>query len=644
MSFEKLLSPVKIGNMEVKNRCVVPPMETNYADPGGYVSQRTIDYYTARAKGGYGLIVIEIISINPMGMGDPFGLGFWSDDHIDGYRKLTDSIHANGAKVLAQIYHAGRQTDSSLTGGVQPIAPSPIPCPLMKEMPRELETEEVYDLIEEFVTVAKRAKQAGFDGVEVHGAHGYLIAQFMSAYSNKRYDEFGGDLISRMKFPVEIVRRIREATGPDFVIQFRISADEKVLGGRTIHETRAAARIMEEAGIDSIHVSVCSYESVDWMFVTGEIPAGFNSTAAEEVKKSVKIPVLSVGRYNDPSIAEDVLQSEKADLISFGRESLAEPELPRKLAEGRVDEIIPCIGCLQGCAGYMFNPDKLKITCLMNPFTGKEGTHKIEPTTKVKKIMVVGSGPAGLETAWVLAKRGHQVTCYEKEKQIGGQFRIAGIPPTKQDIMKGVKYQLTMCKKFGVDIVTSTEVTMEMVEAQNPDVVVLATGGGPLCPSIKGIDGAHIVNAVDVLDAKKPYGAKVLVLGGGMVGAETADFLCERGCDVTVVEMREGIALDVLDGPANLLKGRLESRHAKIRTETRVMEILEDGIMYEKDGKTAELCGYDTIVLALGTVAYNPLEASLRGKVKELYVIGDAIKARKAIDAMEEAIEIAVRI
>lgn len=644
MSFEKLLSPVKIGNMEVKNRCVVPPMETNYADPGGYVSQRTIDYYTARAKGGYGLIVIEIISINPMGMGDPFGLGFWSDDHIDGYRKLTDSIHANGAKVLAQIYHAGRQTDSSLTGGVQPIAPSPIPCPLMKEMPRELETEEVYDLIEEFVTVAKRAKQAGFDGVEVHGAHGYLIAQFMSAYSNKRYDEFGGDLISRMKFPVEIVRRIREATGPDFVIQFRISADEKVLGGRTIHETRAAARIMEEAGIDSIHVSVCSYESVDWMFVTGEIPAGFNSTAAEEVKKSVKIPVLSVGRYNDPSIAEDVLQSEKADLISFGRESLAEPELPRKLAEGRVDEIIPCIGCLQGCAGYMFNPDKLKITCLMNPFTGKEGTHKIEPTTKVKKIMVVGSGPAGLETAWVLAKRGHQVTCYEKEKQIGGQFRIAGIPPTKQDIMKGVKYQLTMCKKFGVDIVTSTEVTMEMVEAQNPDVVVLATGGGPLCPSIKGIDGAHIVNAVDVLDAKKPYGAKVLVLGGGMVGAETADFLCERGCDVTVVEMREGIALDVLDGPANLLKGRLESRHAEIRTETRVMEILEDGIMYEKDGKTAELRGYDTIVLALGTVAYNPLEASLRGKVKELYVIGDAIKARKAIDAMEEAIEIAVRI
>ncbi len=644
MSFKMLLSPVKIGSVQLKNRCVVPPMETNYADPGGYVSQRTIDYYTARAKGGYGLIVIEIISINPVGMGDPFGLGFWSDDHIEGYRKLTDSIHENGAKVLAQIYHAGRQTDSSLTGGVQPIAPSPIPCPLMKEMPRELSTKEVYGLIDEFVTVAKRAKEAGFDGVEVHGAHGYLIAQFMSAYSNKRYDEFGGDLISRMKFPVEIVRRIREATGPDFLIQFRISADEKVLGGRTIHETRAVARIMEEAGIDSIHVSVCAYESVEWMFVTGEIPAGFNSTAAEEVKKSVSIPVISVGRYNDPSIAEDVLMSGKADLISFGRESLAEPELPLKLAEGRQGEIIPCIGCLQGCAGYMFNPDKLKITCLMNPFTGKEGTHKMEPASQCKKVMVVGAGPGGLEASWILAKRGHQVTCYEKEEQIGGQFRIGGMPPTKQDIMKGVKYQLTMCKKYGVNLTTGTEVTEETIKKECPDVVVLATGGKPLYPNIKGIADVDIINAVDVLDSKKSYGSKVLVLGGGMVGAETADFLCERGCAVTIVEMREDIAMDVLDGPAKLLKGRLASRNAEIITEAKIVEILQDGIIYEKHGNVEQLGAYDTIVLALGTVANNPLEESLRDKVKELYVIGDAVKARKAIDAMEEAIEIAVRI
>ena len=644
MSFEKLLSPVQIGSMHLKNRCVVPPMETNYAGVGGFVSQRTIDYYTTRAKGGYGLIVIEIIAVDPVGMGDPFGLGIWSDEHIPGFRKLTDSIHENGAKVLAQIYHSGRQTDSSLTGGVQPIAPSPIPCPLMKEMPREMKTEEIYRMIDKFVEAAQRAKKAGFDGVEVHGAHGYLISQFMSAYFNKRIDEFGGDLISRMKFPVEIVRKIREALGPDFVIQFRISADEMVPGGRTIHETRAAARIMEKAVIVSIHVSICTYGSIDWMFVTGEIPAGFNSTAAEEVKKSVKIPVISVGRYNDPCIAEDVLLSGKADLISFGRESLADPELPNKLAEGRLDEIIPCIGCLQGCAGYMFDPEKLKITCLMNPFTGKEGTHKIEPTRKVKKVIVVGAGPGGLEASWILAKRGHQVTCYEKEQQIGGQFRIGGMPPTKQDIMKGVKYQLTMCNKFGVEIITGTEATPELILAKKADAVVLATGGTPLYPNIKGIKNPNLLNAIDVLDAKKQYGQKVIVIGGGMVGAETADFLCERGCDVTVVEMRSGIALDVLEGPAKQLRSRLERCKATIITDAAVSEIFEDGIMYQSEGKDMKISGFDNVVLALGTMANNPLEKALQGKVNELYTIGDAVKARKAIDAMEEAIEVAIRI
>jgi NADPH-dependent 2,4-dienoyl-CoA reductase/sulfur reductase-like enzyme len=380
------------------------------------------------------------------------------------------------------------------------------------------------------------------------------------------------------------------------------------------------------------------------MFVTGEIPAGFNSTAAEEVKKSVSIPVISVGRYNDPSIAEDVLLSGKADLISFGRESLAEPELPNKLAEGRLDEIIPCIACLQGCAGYMFDPNKLKITCLMNPFTGKEGTHKIEPSQKVKKVMVVGAGPGGLEAAWILAKRGHRVTCYEKEQQIGGQFRIGGIPPTKQDIMKGVKYQLTMCNKFGVEIITGTEVTPEYIFAEKPDAVVLATGGNPLYPNIIGIKNPNLLNAIDVLDAKKQYGQKVLVIGGGMVGAETADFLCERGCDVTVVEMRSGIALDVLEGPAKLLKSRLERCKATIITDATVTEIFEDGIMYQSEGKDMRISGFDNVVLALGTTANNPLEKALQGKVNELYTIGDAVKARKAIDAMEEAIEVAIRI
>jgi len=464
MYFTNLLSPVTIGNLKLKNRCVVPPMETNYADPGGYVSQRMIDYYTARARGGYALIITEVIAVDPIGVGDPFGLGLWSDEHISGFRRLTNSIHENGGRVFAQLFHAGRQTDSSLTGEVQPVAPSALACPVMKEMPRELSVAEIHQIEESFVSAALRAEKAGFDGVEVHGAHGYLIAQFMSAYTNKRFDEYGGDLSSRMKFPVNIVKRIKETVGKDFVIQFRISADEMVAGGRTIIETKAVARMLEEAGTDSIHVSACTYGSIEWMFVTGEIPAGFNAAAAEGVKNVVGIPVISVGRYTDPFIAESVLAAGQADLISFGRASLAEPELPNKLSKGLIGEITPCVGCLQGCAGYMFDPEKLKITCLMNPFTGKEGTHKIEHSERAKKVLVVGAGPAGLEASWILASRGHQVICLEKEDQPGGQFRVASIPPVKQDIAKGIKYLMTMCGKYGVEIRYGIEATPDMVE------------------------------------------------------------------------------------------------------------------------------------------------------------------------------------
>jgi len=308
--FEKLFEPIKIGTMEVKNRFVVPPMGTNFANPDGSVSQQLIDYLVSRAKGGYGLIIVEVTAIDPLGKAIPLQPGIWDDKFIPGWKKLVDEVHKYGAKIAVQLHHAGRQTTREVIGA-QPVAPSPIPCPVDREMPRELTTEEVYELIEKFGDAARRARDAGFDAVEVHGAHGYLIAQFMSAYSNKRIDEFGGDFKGRMKFPVEIVKNIRRKVGNGYPVIFRFSGDERVPGGRTIDESRMVARVMEHVGVDALHVSTGVYGSLPWLIAPSAVAPGYNIYAAEEIKKVVNTPVIAVGRINDPLLAEDIIESGK---------------------------------------------------------------------------------------------------------------------------------------------------------------------------------------------------------------------------------------------------------------------------------------------------------------------------------------------
>jgi len=643
MSFSTLLSPISIGKMEVRNRFVVPPMGTNFGNPDGSISQQLIDYYATRAKGGFGLIIVEVAAIDPLGRAIPNQVGIWNDDFIPGLKKLVDEVHAYGAKVAVQLHHAGRQTARGVIDG-QPVAPSAVPCPVMKDMPRELRTEEVYGLIQKFRDAAVRAKRAGFDAVEIHGAHGYLISQFMSTHSNKRIDEFGGDFLSRMKFPSEIVKGVRQDLGSDFPILFRISADEKVHGGRTIYETKATARLMEECGVNAMHVSICTYGSMHWMFVPPAVPQGFNTDAAAEVKRSVTIPVIAVGRIHDPFLAEDILLSGKADMISMGRASLSDPEIPNKVAENRINEISPCIACLQGCVGNLFNPDILKVSCLVNPLTGREGVISTEKTGNPKKVIVVGSGPGGLKAAYVAAQKGHDVTCYEKSGVLGGQFRIAGIPSTKHDILTAVKHFITMGKKYGVTYKLGVEVTAKLIENEKPDVVILATGGVPLLPKIKGIDNPKFLKAIDIIDGKSEAGEKVLVVGGGMVGSETAEFIAERGSTVTILEMLPTIAGDVPAGPRMYLLARLDEYGVKAITGAEVKEFHDDGVTYRMDDKEEMLTGFDSIVVAMGSTAYNPLEKELKDKVNEVYVIGDAKKARKAISATEEALKVAANL
>lgn len=637
MQFSKVLSPLKVGTMELRNRFVVPPMGTNFAGRQGQVTQKLLDYYEARAKGGFGLIIVEVTAVTPEGRAIPNEVGVWSDDHIEGLKKLADVAHKHGAKIALQLHHAGRQTFPEVIEGKQPEAPSPICCPFCNVTPRELSTEEVYALIERYGDAAVRAKKAGFDAVEVHGAHGYLIAQFMSAHSNKRIDEFGGDFISRMKFPLEIMKNIRQKVGRDYPVIFRFSADERFQDGIEVNEAKMIARQMEAATVDILDVSVCNYGSLKWMSVPSAVPPGYNLQVTEAVKKVVSIPVIAVGRINDPYLAEMIVSSGVADLVALGRESLCDPEFPKKVAENRIDEISPCIACEQSCHGYLFSP-RMAISCLVNPFTGNEGEYNLEPAGKSKKVMVVGSGPAGMFAAWVAAAKGHQVVLYEKQDAIGGEFRVAALPPTKQVITKAIKYYKKMCDKYGVTFKMGTEVTEDLIRAEAPDVLILATGSKPLLPNLPGIDNPAFVTCSPVLEGKAATGQKILIAGGGLLAAETAEFLGERGRDVTIVEKLPLIAAEAHMYVRPFLLEALDNYGVKVFTDAEIVSFTETGVIYKKDGHERLLDGFDTVILAFGVTSYNPLEEKAKALVKEVYVIGDALKAGPANNATESAL------
>lgn len=643
MDFKILFSPMKIGNMEVPNRFVVPPMGTNLANPDGTINQDFIDYWEARAKGGWGLLTVEVTAIDPLGKAIPYQPGLWDDCFIPGFKKLVDTVHRYGAKIAVQLHHAGRQTVSGITGG-QPVAPSPVPCLVSKEMPRELSKDEVYDLIDKFGDAAIRAREAGFDAIEIHGAHGYLIAQFMSPHSNKRVDEFGGSFYNRMRFPVEVIKNVRRKVGGSYPLIFRMSADEKVFGGRDIDESRAVAQVVEAKGINGLSVSVGSYGSMQYIIPPADISPGFILSDVEEMKKAVSIPVIGVGRINDPFLAKAAIETGKADFLAWGRQSLADPDTPNKIAGGMLKEISPCIACNQGCVGYLFNPNKLKVTCLVNPFCGREGKMKIEPATKKKKIVVIGGGPGGLEAAWVAAARGHQVTLYEKEEVLGGQLRVGAIAPGKQDIAKAINYYDHMGKKHGVNFKLGVKVTSAEIIAEKPDTVIIATGGEPSMPNLPGINNPRIVTSTEILLGLKDPGTKVLIVGGGIVGSETADLLVEHGHEVTIVDMLPEIGRDIQESVRYFLFKRLEEYKTTIHTNTTVKEFVADGIRGEKDGQEINLTGFDTIIIAVGATSVNALQSELAGKVPELHIIGDASEPRKAIDAIEEGASLAIKL
>lgn len=630
-----LLNPIDIGTLQIKNRLAVAAMVTVYCDPDGMATERYIAYHEARAKGGWGLIITEDYAVDPAGRGF-WTAGLWKDEQIESHREFTQRVHQHGSKIIAQIYHCGRQTSPDIIG-CQPVSASPIPCPAMGCMPRELTIPEIKKIVCQFGDTAYRAKMAGFDGVEVHGAHGYLIAQFMSNYSNKRSDEYGGPLHNRIRFPLEIIADIRRKCGDDFPIIFRMSADEFVPGGRQIEDTKVIAKMLQNAGnagIDAIHISVGVYGSTSAIIPPLNVPHGWIVHFAEEVKKVVDIPVITVGRINDPHLAENAIASGKADMVAMARGSLADPDLPNKFAAGDCEDIRQCIGCQQGCVQILFRNEPIR--CLVNPTCGFEYLQERAKgkTNKSKRVVVVGGGPGGMEAAIAAAEAGHQVSLYEKEEYLGGEFALAPVPPSKGDMAFLLAWQQKQLQKKGVDVHLGTEFTPEMAGKIAPDTIILATGAIPSRPKIPGMDYPHVVFARDVLKGKATIGKAVLVLGGGLIGAETAAYCTEQGVKVGIVEQLSAIALEEDVTRREYLLKLLADRKVDIMTETRIVEIKKTSVVLDKNG---EVCEYpaDTVIIALGMESYNPLQQALSGKAK-VTVIGDAVEPRNALEATRE--------
>ncbi len=624
MKFPTMFSPVQIGTVTVPNRFVVPPMGNNFANPDGSLSERSAAYYTARAKGGFGLITIESTVVYSEAKGGPRKPCLFTDDTVDSFRVVAERCHRYGAKVSIQLQHAGPEGNSQLTG--YPLkAASAMASHCGGEIPVAMPTEEVYRLIEAYGDAAARAQRAGIDMVEVHCAHGYLVSTFISARTNKRTDEFGGCFENRMRLPRLIIENIRRKTG-NMPILCRINARDEGEGGLTVQDAAAVAAYLEqECDVDAINVSRSIHLHDEFMWAPNNTHGGFNADLVTEIKRAVSIPVITIGRYTEPQYAELLVRQGRADLVAFGRQSIADPELPVKARTGRLETLTPCIACLLGCVPNMLAGRP--ITCAMNPCVGREA--ELVPADVQKKVLVIGGGPGGMYAAMMCAKRGHDVILLEKNAELGGHFLVASYPPAKGEIAPAIRSLIVRCREAGVDIRLGVTVTPELVRELQPDAVIVATGSTPLILPIPGLVDCGYVNAEDMLTGKYNVGKKVLIVGGGMVGAEAAEHLAERGHACDIVEMKPVVGEDIMPEPRKYIMASLEHHKVGQFTNARVSEFFADGVTYTStvDGSTHELRGYDSIVLAMGYRSNNTLSAELEQFVPQVIVIGEARQA-----------------
>ena len=629
--FRRLLEPGRIGTMQLVNRVVFPPMGTKFGNDNGFVTERTKAYYEARAAGGAGLMIIEVTCIDfPAGRIHTGQLAISQDKYVPGMRELADRIHRHGAKTVMQLTHAGVETTTTVAGR-QPVGPSAV-LNLTGEMARELSIAEILELEEKFVKAAERAKWAGFDGVEIQCCSMYLGAQFLSPHWNKRLDDYGGTAEKRARFIAEVIRAIKQALGPAFPVWARFHPIEYGMDDdMTLEDALVTARVVQNAGADAVHASCLGLGRQIHM---GPIPLyrGYLLPQIEQIKRAVHIPVIAVGGLT-PQLAETVLEEGKADFVSMGRALIADPDIPRKLALGAPEDIRPCILCFD-CVEEL---DMGRMQCSVNALAGNEAEYLIEPTKEPKLVVVIGGGPGGMEAARVAAQRGHKVTLYEKKSKLGGQLLDACIAPYKSDMRDFTSYLVTQVNKLGVKVEIEEEATPEEVEKLAPDVVVVACGiEAPTIPPIPGLKKANPVFAQSVLREEVSVGDKVVIIGGGMVGLETAELLADKGKKVTVVEITDRLASESYGIPRVTRIRRLRDKGVTMLTGTKVEEIKDrQGIVTRALGK-GETLEFDAIVIATGAKSAAKRWEALKGKVNSIQFVGDCVQPRGIFEAIHE--------
>ena len=634
----KLFEPGKIGKLSIKNRILMCPMGVGgLEEPQGGLSQRGIDYYVARAKGGTGLIITGLTRVSRE-IEPPLEdkLIIDSKTCVTWLNELAEAVHDYGAKVAIQLTAGlGRVATLDLLKIAGAVAPSALPAfedPTI--MTRELSTEEIERLVHAFEFSAEILRLAGIDAVELHGHEGYLFDQFITALWNKRTDKYGGDLEGRLRFPVEVIEAIKRGAGADFPVIFRFGLKHYIDGGREIEEGLEIARRLEAAGADAFEVDAGCYETWYWAHPPTTLPPGCMVDMAQMAKRVVKVPVIAVGKLGYPELAERVLQEGKADFICLGRALLADPEWPNKVKKGRLEDIRPCVGCHEGCLKRVF--DVKYLSCAVNPATGMEREFTIKPAEKKKSVLVVGGGASGMEAARVTALGGHKVTLWEKGDVLGGNLIPASVPDFKQDYRRLINFLSTQIKKLGVTIEFAKEATAELILEMKPDVVFIATGSTSIVPEIPGVGKKMVVTAVDLLLGKQEAGKSVVVVGGGLIGCETALYLAQKGKKLTIVEMLDGVMLDMYSANRMHLLKLLADADVNILTETKCLEIRDNGItIADKYGKRSTLEA-DTVVLAVGLKSNERLLEALKDKIPEVYAIGDCVEPRKVINAIWE--------
>jgi len=633
--FNNLIAPIKIGNVEIRNRGVMPSMVTNYCNEDGSVTDRFIAYHEARAKGGVGLIIVEAAFVDPIGKGFTKQIGIDNDRLIPGLKKLTDQIHKHGAKIAIQIYHGGRQANEMVT--CQPlVAPSAIPCPVMQSMPKELSVGEIKELINKFADGAERAKKAGFDAIEIHGAHGYLINQFLSPNSNHRTDEYGGSLENRRRFPLEVLEAVRNRVGDDFPIIYRITTDEFLPDGLVIEDTAEFSKVLVKNGINAINVSGSTYAAGRTSSGSDDI-LGVYVENANVIKQAINsaVPVIVANRIKTPQFADEVIGNGKSDMIATGRALISDADFYQKVQNGSADEIRTCLSCNHCISELMAG---VPISCLQNPLTGNELDYDLAMQTETnKKVLVVGGGPGGMEAAVIAAGKGHLVTLCEQSDHLGGNVIPGSKPPYKFELLAAIDYLKTMLKKYDVTVKLNTKMDAKMIKDEKADVVILASGSLPIVPRISGIDLDYVISAEDALLGNKFVGENVVVIGGGSVGLETAELLVDQGKNVTVIEMLEEILADMSPVLKGGLLNRISKSPIKVFTCEKVMEIKDHVVITDKQ----TIDKVDTIILSVGYKANNSLITQLQESNVDFKVIGDAIKPRKIYNAIKEGFEIA---